>query len=327
MAERLRNNLDDLRALISQVARASGIPEAFVEKDFWATEVLRAATASDTIPLPDGSDSRADIVFKGGTSLSRVFRIIDRFSEDIDLLVGFPGGVSTGARDRFLKSVEARVAEHLALDSGKLLASTKGVKRNVEYPYPAEHSAPALRRGVLLEMGSRGGRHPLERMDEYRSIAANYAVQQLSVSETEFEEFQPFQVKVLAPERTLLEKLAAVHHAATISAQAALTAGGRHYYDIARLLQTQRVVDSLAALGAAGVGALAQDIDSHSKQAGWGCTPRPDSGYADSPAFDTGHPSHAAALRGYEAARELVIGEVPSLDSVYRLVASRRELL
>ena len=49
------------------------------EKDYWATEVLRSATA----PL-SGID---DLVFKGGTSFSKAYGIIKRFSEDIDVLV------------------------------------------------------------------------------------------------------------------------------------------------------------------------------------------------------------------------------------------------
>ncbi len=97
---RIRDSRTDLEALIDATAQASGIDAAFVEKDFWAIETLRAALAFL------GSDTEASgtvAIFKGGTSLSRVFGIIERFSQDIDLLLSFPDGMSTGARERALK--------------------------------------------------------------------------------------------------------------------------------------------------------------------------------------------------------------------------------
>lgn len=55
MTERLRDNLDDLEALVGVTAEAFDIPSAYVEKDFWVTEVLRAASVERTVALPDGS--------------------------------------------------------------------------------------------------------------------------------------------------------------------------------------------------------------------------------------------------------------------------------
>ncbi|MFT3871457.1 MAG: nucleotidyl transferase AbiEii/AbiGii toxin family protein [Nocardioides sp.] len=86
MTERLRDHPDDLDALVTQTASAGGLPAAYVEKDFWVTEILRAAAIDRTVPMPDGSTSTVTFLFKGGTSLSRVFGIVDRFSEDVDLL-------------------------------------------------------------------------------------------------------------------------------------------------------------------------------------------------------------------------------------------------
>lgn len=60
-------------------------------------EVLRVASVDRQIALKDGGTGTVKAVFKGGTSLSRVYHLIDRFSEDIDLLVIFPtegGGTS-----------------------------------------------------------------------------------------------------------------------------------------------------------------------------------------------------------------------------------------
>lgn len=55
MTERLRDNPDKLDVLVGQAAVALGIPPAYVEKDFWVTEVLRAASPARTISASDGT--------------------------------------------------------------------------------------------------------------------------------------------------------------------------------------------------------------------------------------------------------------------------------
>lgn len=65
MTERLRDNLDDLEALVGVTAEAFDIPSAYVEKDFWVTEVLRAASVERTVALPDGSTAPTTFTFKG----------------------------------------------------------------------------------------------------------------------------------------------------------------------------------------------------------------------------------------------------------------------
>jgi len=131
VSERLRQHPDDLAALVAQAATAGGLPASYVEKDFWVTEVLRAATVDREVGLPDGSTGRVSFLFKGGTSLSRVFGIVDRFSENVDLLAIFPGGAATNARHKVLKKVDADVTAHLGLTKNDVTvgASTTGVKR------------------------------------------------------------------------------------------------------------------------------------------------------------------------------------------------------
>ena len=66
------------RTLITQTAVRLGLPEQAVEKDLWVSIILQLVF---TLPLSD------KLVFKGGTSLSKSFGLIERFSEDIDLVV------------------------------------------------------------------------------------------------------------------------------------------------------------------------------------------------------------------------------------------------
>ena len=66
------------RTLIIQTAVRLGLPEQAVEKDLWVSIILQLVF---TLPFSD------KLVFKGGTSLSKSFGLIERFSEDIDLVI------------------------------------------------------------------------------------------------------------------------------------------------------------------------------------------------------------------------------------------------
>lgn len=81
----------DRADLFRAAAETLGYSPAIVEKDFWVCWTLRRVFA-----LPDPP---ADILFKGGTSLSKAFGVLDRFSEDIDLVLDRHGLGFTAERD------------------------------------------------------------------------------------------------------------------------------------------------------------------------------------------------------------------------------------
>lgn len=89
MPPRLRDIPDDLEALLGTVAEALQRPVSFLEKDFWAMEVLRVASVDRQIELEDGAGV-VQTVFKGGTSLSRVYGLIDRFLRTSISSLAFP---------------------------------------------------------------------------------------------------------------------------------------------------------------------------------------------------------------------------------------------
>jgi len=83
---------DQQRNIFNQASDATGLPSYSIEKDAWVTLVLRMLFTS---VLSD------QIVFKGGTSLSKGYNLIERFSEDIDLAInreffGFDGDLTKG---------------------------------------------------------------------------------------------------------------------------------------------------------------------------------------------------------------------------------------
>ena len=75
----LNNELVDRLAMLQQTEiKHSGINQVAIEKDWWVTVILKALFKTDC---------RDSLIFKGGTSLSKGFNIIERFSEDIDLAI------------------------------------------------------------------------------------------------------------------------------------------------------------------------------------------------------------------------------------------------
>ena len=192
----------DFRDLVLTVGERSGAGAAIVEKDYWVTEALRVISRE----FGDG------VVFKGGTSLSKGWHLISRFSEDIDLLIRTSDGESHGQRDRYMKEIDEAV-ERLPGLTGATQGrrSDRGVSRTAAYSY--ESQAPALAglaSTISLEMGIRGGVHPIERR-ELDSMLAEH----LRHSGLEDDELEPFQLDLLDYRRTFLEKLFAIHSAAT----------------------------------------------------------------------------------------------------------------
>ena len=70
----LHNGKELFEEVITEANAQTGIAQSIIEKDYYVTMILKLLTKSNP-----------DIVFKGGTSLSKCFHLIDRFSEDIDI--------------------------------------------------------------------------------------------------------------------------------------------------------------------------------------------------------------------------------------------------
>jgi predicted nucleotidyltransferase component of viral defense system len=104
---RLRDQSADLAALAAAASERLGLPLADVEKDVWVVELLRSIAR----PVDDGL-----LIFKGGTSLSKAYGIIERFSEDVDVLLAPAEGLGEARRDRLLKAVAARAAADMGLE-------------------------------------------------------------------------------------------------------------------------------------------------------------------------------------------------------------------
>lgn len=153
----------DFAAFLTATAAETDLTEQFVEKDYWITEILRVTAT--TIP------ERA--VFKGGTSLSKGWGLIDRFSEDVDLFVNRDveprlsnAGVSDALRD--LRDAVGAVPG-LDLVPGESRAN-KGRDRHDTFRYVSLYAAvPGIPTTVRLEPGIQSGDQPRPNVTSARS--------------------------------------------------------------------------------------------------------------------------------------------------------------
>jgi hypothetical protein len=145
---------------------------------------------------------------------------------------------------------------------------------------------------------------------------------------SDFDEFADVAVEVLAPERTLIEKLSSLHHLGSTypESSADIAKAGRHLYDIVRLLDHAQTLAALQA-GDDVATELAEDVARNARAAGWAFTPRPDSGFAASPIFDPGHGCREDFQAAYEAIRPLVYGEMPTFEDCIKSVLTKASLI
>lgn len=313
---RLVEDPDGVSVLAAQVSESTGLPTAHIEKDFWITEVLRGVVAA-------AHTLGATVIFKGGTSLSKTYKIIERFSEDVDMLVILPAATK-GKRNRILKDLVQGAAEATAIEAEIVSgATTEGEKRSARFHYRTTNGQGAgLREGVLLEIGSRGGAMPTTR-HQISSLIAEHVGNRIA----DAVELFPVEVLVQHPSRTLVEKLVLLHTAHCADDQTVAVKTARHYYDVHQLLCRLEV---LADVAKTNIAILARDVCTYSTSANRPAEPRPSGGFADSPAFSAGRYMEAVRVE-YESR---VLGQLlwpnaerPSLDDCIQTVHRNRDQL
>ena len=309
---------DEFGPTLDAVAESLDISATAVEKDYWVSEVLRVLVTR----------FRDDFIFKGGTSLSKAFGIVERFSEDIDVLV-LPHDRGRGSVDKLMKVMGETAAAGIGGTASPFGGSETGRHRSFAVSYPAtRESTTLIDTRVVLEMGVRGGHHPHEPV----AIASllGTALEEADTNLAEYEDLQPFEVLVLHPGRTLLEKLAHIHEISLrLVADEQLEPDvrtGRHFYDVYHLLANESVVDLLADHDQtlrviASIDEITHEYFDETNRA----SVRPDTGFAISPAFAPTTSVSARLRAAYEATMpELYFGTGP-LPSWQQICARVKE--
>jgi predicted nucleotidyltransferase component of viral defense system len=110
----LEHNIDERKVMLQQVADSIHLPGYAVEKDWWVTMVLKALFETDCAPY---------LEFKGGTSLSKGWDLIERFSEDIDLTIDHTFFTENIANNNQLKTLRKKCHKYVISDLAKQLAT------------------------------------------------------------------------------------------------------------------------------------------------------------------------------------------------------------
>lgn len=314
---------DEFGPTLDVVAERLDISPTAVEKDYWVSQVLRV--------LADGFPE--DFIFKGGTSLSKAYGIIERLSEDIDVLV-VPGARGRGATDKLMKEIGAAAAMGVGGEASSVGTSETGRHRSYAVTYPATRASTALvQTSVLLEMGVRGGQNPHE-LVPIRCLLGD-ALEDGGTDIGEFDDLEPFDVRVLHPGRTLLEKLVLIHGLAqALGGDPSLrpdARSGRHFYDIFQLLADDRVLELLA--DRPQVEQVIASIEEFTREyfgGSEGVEVRPLDGFASISGFDIDSDVSTRLQSAYEATMpELYFGTepLPSWDGICRRVEDSRSML
>ena len=231
----LHRHSELFREAILLTAAARGLSQALIEKDYWVTWVLRNVADS---PLA------TQVVFKGGTSLAKAYRLVDRFSEDVDLAVLLagrtPSAVRTLLRDVHQAAVAVGTPDELPEVPGN---GKRGQIRRVYHRYPQlfEQTRADVTEDILLEITAFGQPHPVVRLPLASYIGEVFTQQGLTGELAEFG-LQPFDFNILSVGRTFAEKIMALVRASYAPDPAVEVASKvRHLYDLHYLITHSEV--------------------------------------------------------------------------------------
>lgn len=239
--------------LLKLLENRTGLNAKSIEKDWWVTLALKALFSGSYAP---------HLVFKGGTSLSKCWHLIDRFSEDIDLAIereflGFPGDLTKkeigkklrkasctlirgelreeierfildSGIDRKLFSLDVNITEESNVDPETLFLHYESVLDNSDYIFNT----------VKIEIGSRSLIEPCEGVSIKSIIGELLPASDFADSN--------FMIQAVLPKRTLLEKAFLLHELfQSPTAIKDVKRMSRHLYDLEKLMDSDHCKDIL----------------------------------------------------------------------------------
>lgn len=319
----------DRRDVFETAAHRLDTLATYVEKDFWVCLAL------DTLyhGLPGGHPK---LLFKGGTSLSKAFGLIQRFSEDIDLVVhrddlGFAGkrdptkasDISNKGRQALFRELKAACSRYILGDLKPTLArvidaAAEGCRVTVDeddcdrqtllieysslFPMP---EASYVSSRIKIEAGARSALEPSLNCSVTPFVAHELPDWGLDVDG----------IRVVAPERTYWEKTLILHgiHCGYRD-EGRLPADknriSRHYYDVAMITATETGTSALSDVR------LLDDVRNHNLIAFRQAWKRFEEAVPGSVRLVPQQALHQAIVRDYRAMRGMILGDIPDMDWV-----------
>ena len=194
------------KELITEVSLKTGIAPAFVEKDYYIIQLLKILSKykSDTF----------NVSFSGGTSLSKGFNLINRFSEDIDFMIFSKEADLRSSyrtfRENLFSDINATVYLKVSPEDKIIGNESRFVSFYVDYPKVFEDQS--LRQQVKIEISAKSTKLPTECrkidswIDEYLGESSNLTIDCLSPLETAANKFSAFLWRAACKDRSSEEK-------------------------------------------------------------------------------------------------------------------------
>lgn len=233
--------------VLAQVENAIGLPAFVVEKDWWVCVILRAVFQSRYA---------GSIIFKGGTSLSKAYNLIDRFSEDIDLIInrhllGFDqlesktqvkklrrasgGFIIHEFREELINQldqlgVDRKLYEIRYNDHIDDTSDPNTLEIHYQTFVPTDNIY--IQQRVLLEIGARSLTEPFEMKPIISFLDHHY--KDLDFTQSSFD------VQVVIPTRTFIEKVLLLHEEFSKPSDKIRTDRlTRHLYDLDKIMKVE----------------------------------------------------------------------------------------
>lgn len=226
--------------LFSETLRAASqhldIKLEFVEKDYWITLVLSRLAKSKYVD---------ESVFKGGTSLSKGYNLIERFSEDVDIAIINDKGKTGNEIKTIIRTIEKEITpdlKELQMDG----VTSKGSRfRKSVFEYVTTDKSNVNNK-LIVEINSFANPFPYQRLT-IQSMVFDFLMQTSNEKYIEQYNLQSFEVNVLSKEQTLLEKMVSlIRFSFKENTVESISEKIRHFYDLHYLMKNPNCIDFVA---------------------------------------------------------------------------------
>ena len=191
----LHNDASTFEQIILRVAEDTGVEPSIIEKDYYVTLFLQRIVML-----------QPNIIFKGGTSLSKCYKLINRFSEDIDLNIETETHPSEGQRRNLKQNIVSVIDEF-----GFVLVNPDGIHSRRDYnryivDYPTLFPTGYLKENLIVETAVYIKAYPCVRL---RASSLIYEYLKKNGYDDLIDQYQlhPFEVNVQTADRTLIDKV------------------------------------------------------------------------------------------------------------------------
>lgn len=223
----LHNNPKLFTDTVLATAEFFNISPAYIEKDYWITNALHRLSLNP---------NAVKVVFKGGTSLSKAYNLVDRFSEDIDIAVID----AKSLHGNQLKTLIKKIAKEMTIDLEEI--QVDGVTSKGSRFYKAVYAYPDMLKpqpkttissgNLLVEVNSFANPYPYETKN-ITSFIEVFLSKTRNLDLISEYNLQPFRINVLDKRRTMIEKiLSLIRFSFSENPIASLASKIRHFYDL-----------------------------------------------------------------------------------------------